>query len=176
MKHPARAVKLASVIAHEHATYANVRLGGYWMNLLAPLDEMSCHYVTLDHLDAQRMFLLQDFRFCTTNISCRVTDLLPEGQAVAMEAAPHLPDNQLDLRKQRGLELLLVGLSFDSPLLVIDGNHRTMAHWYRHGSLEGVNAYLGLHPRIIDWEFIPPLFRVDVKRNEAYATSSNPRS
>lgn len=151
---------LDEIQAHEFATGANARLGGYGMDEHCPLAEIVCMHVTLSECDLQRLFVLPDFRKHTRNHSCQLVDVNDSALTAAMERQPVEMQNELDLTTRTRLELVLVGTDVNErPLVTVDGNHRLLAHYIRHHSVDGVPAYIGIHPNMYNWRFVPSLAR-----------------
>jgi hypothetical protein len=160
MPRDVRNSSLEEIQAHEMATGANVRLGGYGMDGHWPLAEVICMHVTLSGCDLERLFVLPDFKGCTWNHSCQLVDINDSALAVAMERQAAKATNDLDLTVRSQLELVLVGIDVShGPLVTVDGNHRLLAHYTRHRSIDGVPAYVGIHPNMHNWPFVPPLAR-----------------
>lgn len=125
-----------------------------------PLAQMVCLHVTLCECDLERMFVLPDFGGHTRNHSCQLVDINDSALDVAMERRPAGAQNILDLTTRDQLELVLVGTDLNQrPLIVVDGNHRLLAHYIRHRSIDRVPAYVGIHPNIYNWSFVPSLAR-----------------
>jgi hypothetical protein len=153
-------VSLSVVQQHEEATTANARLGGYHMDLHCPTDEFRCFRVILDQRDDARLYLLglTEFINQTRGQTCRLRDVVREAASVQRVAS--FITGGLDLRTGSGLELVLVCRELQSaPLVAIDGNHRAMAQYLTHDSVEGVGAFVCVHPAISNWPFVPPLAR-----------------
>jgi hypothetical protein len=153
-------VSLATVQQHELDTNSNVRLGGYHMDRFCPTAEFCCHRVQLQHSDGDRLFLLGISAFIsqTQRDSCRLRDLLPTAASIP-NVASFVRDG-VDLRSQPCLELVLVGAQLQlGHLVAIDGNHRMMAHYLNHASVEGVPAFVCVHKNITQWSYIPTLAR-----------------
>lgn len=155
-----RNASLDEIQAHEIAMEANACLGGYGMDEHCPLAEIVCMHVALSECDLKRLFVLPDFRKHTRNHSCRLVDADDSALAVAMEGQPSGTHNELDLTTRNQLELVLVGTDLNErPLIAVDGNHRLLAHYIRHRSIEGVPAYIGIHPNMYNWSYVPLLAR-----------------
>lgn len=153
-------VTLATVQAHEQATAANVRLGGYHMDLVSATSEFQLFRATLEDVDLGRLFLLglDEFAVCTGGKSCRMPDLLPVA-ALLPRVAPFIRD-RIDLPARPDRALLIVSPDpHAGPLVLTDGNHRAMAYFSMHKSMQGVPAFVCVHPRIRGWNFLPPLAR-----------------
>ena len=149
---------LKEIQSHEFAIRANARLGGYGMYEHCPITEIVCMHATLSEFDVKRLFVLPEFRKHTRDHSCRLVDMNESALAIAMERQPAGTQNELDLTTRSRLELVLVGTDMkEGPLIAVDGNHRLIAHYIRHGSIEGVPVYIGIHPNMYNWSFVPPL-------------------
>ena len=165
-----RSSSIHEVQAHERATKANACLGGYGMVTHCPLADIVCMHITLTQSDLSRLFVLQDFAKCTRDQSCQLIDVVPASAILAaMEHQPKNAVNELDLTVAKGMELVLCGTSVDDgPLIAIDGNHRLLAHYIRSGSIEGVPAYIGIHPKMYDWPMVPPRAKQIGSKNPIY--------
>lgn len=151
---------LETLRSHEQATGANVRLGGYHMDLVCPTSEFQLLRVTLDDSDLTRLFLLgiTEFAEYTAARSCRVPDLLPEAGQVGRVAS--FVRDKVDLPARADLALLIVSPDPRAgPLVLTDGNHRVMAHYLTHHNVQGVPAFVCVHPKIRGWNFMPRLAR-----------------
>ena len=158
-------VEISEVQRHEEATAANARLGGYGMDAHCPTNDFRCFRVLLEQGDADRLFVLADFSAQTTAQSCRMRDLVPG--AVALPRVASFVTAGVDLRSRTGLELVLVcGALHDTPLIVIDGNHRAIHQFLTQGSMQGVRAYACVHRDISQWPFVPRLARTDTSHGQ----------
>lgn len=142
---------------HEVATNANVRLGGYAMDELFPVDEILMYRVTFETGDLARLFVLWDLSRATLERSCQLADTLPaEGLVLAMERIPDNSVNEINLAISTGREPVLVTNNLHSgALTVIDGNHRILAHFIRHQSINGVSALVAQHANMHTWPYVP---------------------
>jgi hypothetical protein len=114
----------------------------------------------LERQDDDRLFLLglPAFMNQTQGRSCRVQDVIQSASAIPRVAS--FITAGVDLRLRTGLELVLVATELHCvPLVAIDGNHRAMAQRLTYGGIEGVPAFLCIHPAIGQWEFVPQLAR-----------------
>ena len=156
-------VPLEAVRDHENSTGANVRLGGYDMQLVSPPSEFRVFKATLADADTPRLFLLgiTEFAVCTRNQTCRIADLIPE-DALRISRVDSFVSGRVDLPSRQDLALLIVAAEFDSgPMIIIDGNHRAMAQYATWQSMEGMPAFLCIHPNIFNWnKFVPNMARV----------------
>jgi len=163
-----RNVALAEIQSHEERTGANVRLGGYKMNTHCPTSEIQCFHIELNDLDLERLFLLWEPTFIphTHNRTCRLCDVTPTAEAMAMERRSVGEKNLVDLTAGTGNEPVLVTSDLThGPLIAIDGNHRLTAHFVRHRRVGGVRVYVGVHAKVLGWHFIPPHARAFRARN-----------
>ena len=63
---------------------------------------------------------------------------------------------KLDLSESDEWSPVFITPNHDTRALVaIDGNHRLMAHYLTHRSVEGVHAYLFSHPKTAVWDWFP---------------------
>ena len=153
-------VTISEVQLHEEATASNARLGSYEMDHHCPTREFLCYRVKLERQDESHLFLLgiSDFMNLTRGRTCRLGDVLPHASKDA--GVWSFMTSDVDLRSWAGLELVLVAAELQgAPLVAIDGNHRAIAHFLAHGSVERVPAFVCVHPAIGKWQFIPPLAR-----------------
>lgn len=136
-----------------------MRLDGYDLDKLCPLHEFKIARCLLETGDIQRLFAVMDFAKYTEQSSCRLAALLPNADADG-GVARFMADN-VDLRRWLGLELIIVSMNAEhGPLLIIDGNHRAIAHHRLHRTIEGVAAFVCEHPRVNDWNRMPSAARV----------------
>ena len=158
-------VDIAVVQRHEGATASNARLGGYHMDRHCPTTEFRCYRVRLEQSDENRLFGLTEFINQTRGQSCRLRDVLPGASAIQRVAS--FITAGINLRSRSGLELVLVTAELHgAPLVAIDGNHRAMAQFLAHGSVEGVPAFVCVHPAIGQWPYVPPLARAYTRQAE----------
>jgi hypothetical protein len=153
-------VEVTEVQRHEQATESNVRLGGYHMDRHCPTNEFQCYRVQLAKQDEDRVFLLglTEFINLTQGQSCQLRDVVQAASAIPRVVS--FIEAGIDLQSRPGLELVVVARELQSaPLVVIDGNHRAIAQFFSQGSVEGVSAFVCVHPAIGQWPFIPPLAR-----------------
>ena len=118
----------------------------------------------LERQDEDRLFLLglTEFINQTRGQSGRLRDLLPTASTVQRVAS--LITAGVDLLSRSGLELVLVAADLQgAPLVAIDGNHRAMAHFLAYNSVEGVPAFVCVHPAIGQWHFVPSLARTHTR-------------
>ena len=151
---------MSEVQRHEQATASDVRLGGYHMDCHCPTNEFRCFRVKLERREEDRIFLLgiPEFIDSTRGQSCRLRDVV-QGASTIERVASFITAG-VDLRVRPGSELVLVTAEFQSAALVaIDGNHRAMAHYLAHGSVDGVPAFVCVHSAISRWHFVPPIAR-----------------
>jgi hypothetical protein len=153
-------VDVATVRAHEEATDSNVRLCGYDMPVV--LSEVRASRVLLDADDIARLFLLgigglDEQTRCET---WRVADVLPSART--LDRVWSFIGGCVDLRARPELSLVIVTAGDERPLTLIDGNHRAMAQFLAYGTMEGVPAFVCVHPGFAQWSYIPPLARCSV--------------
>lgn len=127
------------------------------MDKLCPINEGQCYQISLQENDIDRLRLLREPTFTplTCNQTYRLSDLLLY-KANKLPRVTYWLNKKLDLRNSQEWAPVFVSPSVDSGLIVaIDGNHRLMAHFLQHQSIEGVNGYLFIHPNIQLWGFMP---------------------
>ena len=155
-----RTASLEEVRKHESVIGANLCIGGYHMDSVCPTDDIRFFHGLLDTNDTSRVFVLPDFQVHTAQNSCRIADALPTAESVALERQAAGASNSLDLTTREHLELMLVGACLeDLPLIVIDGNHRALAHYMRFGNLDRVPVFIGIHRAMFAWAHVPHLAR-----------------
>lgn len=154
-----KSITLQEVQDLEERVKANVRLHGYGLPDICPIDEIECFSVELSRADVDRVFLIWE-KDCvphTKNWSCRITELLDTAAAMSMERMPHGAENTLDLSHHESLPPVLVTSDvYNGPLVTVDGNHRIVAHYTRVGCLDGARVIAASHPNMLQWLFIPP--------------------
>lgn len=151
-------VDISVIQRHEETTASNARLGYYHMDCHCPTNEFRCFRVGLEQQDEDNLFLLglTEFVNQTQSQSCRLRDVVRDASSI--RRVESFITARLDLRSGIGLELVLVGSDLHgAPLVIIDGNHRAIAQYLTHGSVDGVPAFVCVHPAIRHWPFVPPL-------------------
>ena len=165
-------VDISEVQRHEQATESYARLGGYHMDSHCPTHEFRCYRGQLEQQDDDRVFLLglTEFVNHTRCQSCRLQDVVPAASAIQRVASFSIAG--IDLRSRAGLELVLVAAELHgAPLIAIDGNHRAIAQFLARGSVEGVSAFVCVHPAIGQWNYVPPLARSFTRQAEPNAAA-----
>lgn len=146
-------VETSEVQRHEEKVSANVRLGGYGMDQHCPLGEFTCFRALLEHIDVDRLYALNDFAALTEGRTCRLRDALPSAASERRVAS----FDTIDLRVCAGLELEIVSTEAKAgPLIIIDGNHRSISQYLRCRTIAGVPAYVCVHSNILRWPYVPP--------------------
>lgn len=146
--------------SHEELTKANVRFGSYDMDQLSPPGDFQFFHCQLCDVDLERLFLLWEQTFIphTRNNSCKLADMLPTVASMTLARRPSSVQKPPNLAKDVGMEPVLVTTDIlHGPLITIDGNHRLADHYAHHHHIEGIKVFVGVHWRILDWMFIPPL-------------------
>lgn len=161
-------VELSVLQQHEAATNANARLGGYRMDRCSPIHEFILYRATLQSADDDRLFFLGEFAKYTVGKTGRVRDidvsLLDDRSRARIDSfvAPATGNGfaRVDLRSSPHLALVVVAANTDTAgLVMIDGNHRTIAQHLQFGTLCDVPVFLCVHERIGEWPFIPAAAR-----------------
>ena len=147
------------VKAHEAATHANVRLGGYNMDQCCPLSEFKAFSVRLEASDLDRLLLLNcGFAGDTKGQTCKLRDVLPG--VVAHERVRNVIDKACFPVSTDQAILIVSADEKCGPLTIYDGNHRAMAQYLMRRTVNDVLAYVCVHRRISEWGFVPPLGRI----------------
>lgn len=160
MRKSVRIATLAEIQTHEQRVNANVRIGGYNMDKLCPTTEFQYFHMELESSDLARVFLLWERTFVsqTQGNSCKLVDITTTAESMAMQRRPTGEVNGVDLINCSGLEPVFVTDDLEyGPLVTIDGNHRLTAHYSRFRRIDNVKVFVGVHPSVLGWEFIPPL-------------------
>lgn len=134
----------------------NVKVGGYNMNLICPVEEGQCYQVTLEEGDLNRLFLLGEATFTnlTENRNYRLAGLTSAVEG--LHRVKYWLDQNLDLTKVPEWAPVFVTWDIEkSPIITIDGNHRLMAHFKQYHTIEGLPGYLFVHHNIHKWGFVP---------------------
>lgn len=135
----------------------NVRVGGYKMDRLCPIETGTCYQISLNASEIDRVRLLREVTFTelTQHQNYYLSGLLPD-KAIALPRVKYWFDRELNLSQSPEWSPVFVSPNLDAGLIVaIDGNHRLMAHYIRHQSVEGVPGYLFVHPNLQTWDFMP---------------------
>ena len=100
-----RIATLAEIQNHEQRTNANVRVGGYNMDRLCPIDEIQYFHVELTSADLSRVFLLWEPTFTphTQNQSCRLVDITATAESMAMALVHFLEELRTRKHKTRAI-------------------------------------------------------------------------
>lgn len=153
-----KAVDVSDVQAHEAATHANVKLGGYDMDRCCPLSEFKAFNVRLEATDIDRLFLLNcGFAAYTEVQTCKLRDVLLG--VVSHERVRNVIDRACFPVSPDQAILIVSPDEKYGPLTIYDGNHRAMAQYLTQRSVHDVLAYICVHRRISEWGFVPPLAR-----------------
>lgn len=151
-------VDIATVRRHEQDTNSAVRLGTHNLDRICETSQFRCCRVQLEWFDSDRLYLLRtpDFVSVTRNQSCRLSDVLPDASAI--QRVVSFTSVGIDLRLFPCLALVLVATDLHGvPLIAIDGNHRAIAQFLTHKTVDGVPAFVCIHPGIDQWGYVPPL-------------------
>lgn len=147
----------------ENFTNASVRIGNHCMEDYAPTSEFLFYRVILEKSDTDRMFVLFETGLTkqTLGQTCRLKDIVSSSENIERVKQAINGGNSfskgVDLKSDPNMELELVASElYNVPLTIIDGNHRAIAHYIIHGSVQGVPAYICVHKNISKWPYIPP--------------------
>jgi hypothetical protein len=133
----------------------NVKVGGYNMNNVCPIEEGQCYQIKLQDNDISRLFLLGEATFTklTPAKNYRLSEIIDDVKN--LPRVKYWIDKKLDLRLSPEWSPIFVSKDVKGPIITIDGNHRLMAHFHQHQAIEGLHGYLFVHPSIPKWDFIP---------------------
>lgn len=157
-------VDIQKVKTHEEITHSNCKVGTYGMDEHCPLAEFQFYCATLEANDVDRLYLLGEFAKHTNNLTGKlkhVTNIGMDSKRIErINSFINPPSdsslNPIDLRENSNLELIIVTPDIDmGPFTIIDGNHRAIAQWQRFKSIDGIRAYVCVHPEILKWPYIP---------------------
>ncbi|MCI5144612.1 MAG: hypothetical protein D3923_03585 [Candidatus Electrothrix sp. AR3] len=157
-----RSVSLPELQQHELDCNASVLLGSHGMERYSPLKAFQLYQARLGPQDIDALYLLNcGFTAYTRNESGRLKDLVYEW--VQAESKKRLDsfntpskNNPVDLRSTPSLALILVSAqAIDGPWVLIDGNHRAMAHYLRHQDVNDVPVYICVQKNISSWPYFP---------------------
>lgn len=146
-------VSLDVLQANEKFTDANIRLGGYDMDKVCPNEDFRILRVLLQDSDLDRLFVLGMYHEVTKDGSCLLKDTLPV--ALSKDRVASFKRDNIDLRTSSQLAPLMVARTEKGPLTLYDGNNRMLWQRLTHGSIEGIAAFVSIHPKINLWKYIP---------------------
>lgn len=124
---------------------------------MCPISEGQCYKVVLHYTDINRVFLLYapNLTNLTINRNYQLNETIEE--AGNEPRVQYWLDRNIDLSTSDSWAPVFVSPNLDTGSLVaIDGNHRLMAHFLTHKSIQGLQAYLFVHPNITNWKWFPP--------------------
>jgi hypothetical protein len=146
-----KTVELSVVQERERSTNANIRVGGYG---LPPAEQFRNHWALLNDSDLDRLFLIPEFGKHTAGNSCLLKDITES--ALSDPRVRQFLTTPINLQIAPNLDLLTFTVHPEkSPLVVGDGNHRVIAHFWTHWSVEGVPILICSHPEVAKWGFCP---------------------
>ena len=134
----------------------NVKVGGYEMDKICPIEEGHCYQIKLNERDTNHLFLLREptFKNLTRDKNYLLSEIIDDVKK--LDRVKYWLDNKLDLRLSPNWSPIFVCPDTDcGPIVTIDGNHRLMAHFHQYKTIEGLFGYLFVHPNIQKWDFIP---------------------
>ena len=155
---------LSEIRQLEKYTNASVQIGNHCMEDHAPTSEFLYYRVILEQNDIDRIFVLYEpgLANLTLDQTCRLKDIISTAckdkrVEQAISGGSSFPKG-INLKSDPNMELELVASElYTAPLIIIDGNHRAIAHYTTYGNLHGVPAYVCIHKNISQWKYIPPL-------------------
>lgn len=134
----------------------NVKVGGYKMDEICPIEQGKCYQIRLHENETNRLFLLGEATFTslTRDKNYRLSDIIDDVKY--LDRVKYWIDYNLDLRlSQEWSPIFVCPNVINGPIVTIDGNHRLMAHFHMHKTIDGLNGYLFVHPNILQWGYIP---------------------
>jgi hypothetical protein len=142
----------------EESVEANVKVGGYGMDKISPIEEGKCYRIILKAEDINRIFLLKEPTFTnfTINRNFMIADVTEKVDEV--ERVRYWLDRGLDLRNAPEWAPVFVSRNIENgSFTIIDANHRMTAHYRQHKIVDEVAAYVFTHSNINQWWGIPDL-------------------
>ncbi|MFO0807584.1 MAG: hypothetical protein U0746_03090 [Gemmataceae bacterium] len=120
---------------------------------------------SLESADLGRIVLWWEFKVHTAGESCRLEDVLPSAADLPrvksiIEGNAGKSRGPLDVRSAPDMAVVIVwNEQPDGILYVIDGNHRMMAQVLSGKSVNDVPAIVCVHPKVMEWAYIPRNFK-----------------
>lgn len=157
-------VSVEVVEAHLKKHKSNILFDNYGMPDCCPKNELQCYHVTLQADDLPKLYLVGNFNKETSgtfrlmdvdrdvvlnrqeeNRSLKVTNLMTGGEQF---------EQGINLLEDAGFEPVLFGKSLTAGGYVfIDGSHRAIAHFFNYGTIDGVSAFICIHPKMVNYCF-----------------------
>jgi hypothetical protein len=143
---------------------SNIRFYNYDMPECCPSNEFLCYKVKLQESDIDRLYLVGNFHNVTSG-TCKIKNVdahavqsqEAEGRSMRLESlmnGGHKFQNGINLLDNDGFEPVLVGNDlYNGKVLFIDGSHRAIAHFIKHGNLSAIEVYVCIHPNIVNYSF-----------------------
>ncbi len=132
---------LCDIQLHEAANIAAVTLGSHEMDQCCPLGEFKMYKVKLEAADIDRLFLLNcGFASDTNNQTCRLKDALPG--LVSKERVRNVIEKACFPVSQDQAILIVSPDEKSGPLIIYDGNHRAIAQFLVHKTVQDVLAFV----------------------------------
>ncbi|MCI5222273.1 MAG: hypothetical protein D3924_06265, partial [Candidatus Electrothrix sp. AR4] len=157
-------ISLAEIQEHEQRCDTSVLLGSHGMDQYCLLDEFRLYKAVLEPEDTDGIYLIDgEFVDWTSGKTGRVQDVeyekIPEPTRKRIESfidpSEQSGKRPVDLRFLPQFAITVVCAHLDGPWIIIDGNHRAIAHYQMYGSLTAVPAYVCVHSGIGYWRYIP---------------------
>jgi len=150
---------LQTLRRHERATASNTTLGGYHMDKYCALGNFRILRGILEATDIERLYLLGQFAPYTNGRTCKLRDVRPEAVApgqISSERVGSFLQGKVNLALEKNLDVVIVSPEeVAGPLILIDGNHRSVAHFLSHGGIDGIPAFVCVHRSICRWPYVP---------------------
>ena len=149
-------VDLVAVQEREKSTDANIRMGRY--GLPVP-EEFNTHRALLDESDLDRLYLIPEFGKHTAGSTALLKDVTES--ALSDHRVRQFLSPPINLQIAPRLELITFTVNPEkSPIIVGDGNHRIIAHFWTYRTVDGVPLFICSHPTVAWWDFCPPGARI----------------
>jgi len=148
-----KSITISEIRSFEEKINGNVRIGGYDMEQIAPIEEGKLSQIALSNEDLNRLYLLKEptFKDFTKTGDYKLENIIPE-VCREKQRVKYWIDQNIDLSINNDWAPVLISNSFESgKIVIIDGNHRATAHFIQHKSINGAFAYLFEHHNVYNW-------------------------
>ena len=138
---------------------ASVQLGNHCMEDYVATTDFKCFEVRLEEYDINRLFIIYEKNLAplTSGSSCRLIDIIPE-KAKEVERVKSFLNDSFNLLEKTEFEPILVGWDIqESPLIIIDGNHRVISHYIKNNNITDLIVFVCINNQDLkSWMFVPP--------------------
>ena len=141
--------------AFEKEINGDVQTDNHKLDECCPPNQSTCYGIVFEEADQDKIFLIHVTGFInlTSSDSFKLIDV--NSSAGEVPRVKYWVDRGIDLSANANWAPVFVSAKLESPLIAIDGNHRLMAHFLTHRSIEGIRAYLYVHSNISQWGLNP---------------------